>query len=87
MLKSYFNAYDVSSQEYYAPVLMSSAESHLGLLNSVNRCVERLCEGELACLRHTKISALCLTYKIYHRVNRLCISICIIFLLLVILDP
>ena len=49
---------------------MSSAESHLGLLDSIVRNAEWLCEGELCCLRHRiKISALCLLYEIYRRVD------------------
>ena len=48
---------------------MSSAESHLGLLDSIVRSAERLCEGELCCLGHRrKASVLSLLYKIYHRV-------------------
>ena len=47
---------------------MSSAMSHLGLLNIVVCSVERLCEGELCCLEHRqKVSAFCLLHKIYHR--------------------
>ena len=47
---------------------MSSADSHLGLLNSIVHSAERLCEGELCCLEHRrKSSALCLLYKIYDR--------------------
>ena len=49
---------------------MSSVESNLGLLDSIVRNAERLCEGKLSCLRHKrKVSALCLLYKIYHRVD------------------
>ena len=49
---------------------MSSAESHLGLLNSIVRSAERLCESKLCCLGHRrKVTALCLVCKIYHRVN------------------
>ena len=49
---------------------MSSEESHLGLLDMVVRSAERLCEGGLCCLWHRrKVSALCLLYKIYHRVD------------------
>ena len=44
VLKSCFGAYVLSSLEYCAPVSMSSAESHLGLLESVVRRVERLYE-------------------------------------------
>ena len=62
-----FNAYVLSSLECCAPVLISSAESHLCLLDGI---VERLCEGVLCCLGHIrKVSALCLLYKIYHRVD------------------
>ena len=46
---------------------MLSAESHLGLVNSIVCKAERLCElWCLALIR--KDSALCLLYKIYHRV-------------------
>ena len=46
--------------------------SHFGLLDSIVRSAERLCEGELCCLAHRrKVSALCLLYKIYHRVAHL----------------
>ena len=49
---------------------MSSAESHLGLLDSIVRSAEKLCEAVLCCLAHRrKISALCVLYKIYHRVG------------------
>ena len=45
-------------------------ESHLGLLDSIVRNVERLCEGEVCCFGHRKkASALCLLYKVYHRVD------------------
>ena len=68
--KSCFNAYVLSSVEYCAPVWMSSAESHLGLLDSVVRSVEKLCEGELFCLEHRrKVTDLRLLYKIHHSVN------------------
>ena len=33
----------------FAPVWMSSVESHLGLLDSIVRNAERLYEGELCC--------------------------------------
>ena len=50
--------------------IMSSAESHLGLLDGIARSTERLCEGELCFLAHgRKVSALCLLHKMYHRVN------------------
>ena len=71
MLKSCFSAYVLSSLEYCAPVWMSSAVSHLGLLETVVRCPE-MCEGELCCLGHRrKASTLCLLYNIYHRVDHL----------------
>ena len=71
VLKSCFNPYTLSNLEYCAPVWMSSTESHLGLLDSIVRSAERLCEDELCCLGHRKVSALCLLYKIYHRVHPL----------------
>ena len=49
---------------------MSSAESHLDLVNNIVRSAERLCDGELCSLAHRrKVRVLCLLYKIYHRVN------------------
>ena len=49
---------------------MSSAESHLGLLDIVVRSAKRLCEGELCCLGYRKkVSVLCSLYGIYHRVD------------------
>ena len=45
---------------------MSSAEFHLSLLDRVVCSAKRLCEGELCCLGHRKVSALCLLYEIYH---------------------
>ena len=51
---------------------MSSAESHLGLLDGVARRAERLCESELCCLEHRKnVSDLFRLYKIYHRPDHL----------------
>ena len=50
VLKSCFKAYALSNLEYCAPVWMSSAESHLSLLDSVILRAKRLCEGELCCL-------------------------------------
>ena len=71
MLKSYFNADVLSSMEYCAPVWMSSVESHLDLQDSVVCSAERLCKEKVCCLEHRrKVSALCLLYKIYHRVDR-----------------
>ena len=66
--KSCFNAYVLSSNlEYCALVWISSAESHLRLLDNIVRSAERLCEGELCCLEHRrKISAMCLLYKTHH---------------------
>ena len=70
VLKSCSNAYVLLSLEYCAPVWMSPAKSHLGFLNSIVRTEEKLCEGDFCCLGHKmKVSALCLLYKIYHRVN------------------
>ena len=40
VLNSYFNAYVLSRLEYCAPVWMSSAGSHLGLLDSIVRSAE-----------------------------------------------
>ena len=62
--------YVLSSLKYCSPVCLLSTESHLGLLDSIVRSVER-CEGELlCCLGHRrKVSALCLPYAIYHRVD------------------
>ena len=49
---------------------MSSAESHLGLLDCIVRAAERLWEGELCCLGHRRKGiAMCLLYKIYHRAD------------------
>ena len=63
-----------------------SAESHLGLLDSVVRSAERLCEDELCWLGHRKMaSVLCLLYEIYHRVDHP-MNICIIILQLLILE-
>ena len=45
MLKSCFNAYVLSRLEYCAPVWMSSAESHLGLLDIIVRNADSLCGG------------------------------------------
>ena len=50
MLMSCFNSNDLFSLEYCVPVWVSSAESHLGLLDSIVRSTERLCEGELCYL-------------------------------------
>ena len=70
MFKSSFNAYVLSSLEYWSPVWMLSAEPHLGLLDSIIRSAERLCEGELCSLAHRrKLNALCLLYEIYYRVD------------------
>ena len=49
---------------------MLLAEFHLGFLHSIVRNAQRLRKGKLCCLGHIKkVSALCLLYKIYHRVN------------------
>ena len=59
---------------YYTHVWMSSAESYLGLLDSIVRSLERSCEGDVCCWRYRrKVSALLpcvnLLYKIYHRID------------------
>ena len=46
-LKGSFNAYILSALKYCTPVWMSSAKSHLGLLDSIVCSAERLCESEL----------------------------------------
>ena len=77
VLKSCFISYLLCSLDKryespteHTPVWMSSAKSFLGLLDSIFRSAERLCEGELCCLRHRKvISALGLLDKIYDRVD------------------
>ena len=49
---------------------MLSAESHVGLLDSFVPSPERLCEGELCCLGHSrKVSGLCLLYKTHQGVR------------------
>ena len=71
VLKNYYTIYVLSHLEYCASEWMSSAESHLNLLDSVVRSAERLCEGELCSLGHRrKVSTLCLLYAIYHRADR-----------------
>ena len=64
VLKTCFNAYNLSSLEYCSPEWMSSAESQLGLLNSNVRSAESLCDGEICCLGHREKYFL---YKIYSR--------------------
>ena len=67
VLKSCLNAYVLSSLEYCASVLMSSAESYLGLRGSIICSGERLCEGDLCYLGHRmKVSTLCFLHKIYY---------------------
>ena len=46
MRKTCFIAYVLFDLEYCATVWISSAESHLSLLDSVVRSAERFCEGE-----------------------------------------
>ena len=54
---------------------------------SIVRSVERLCEDEFSCLgSRRKVSALCLLYKIYHRVNHLMSEYLNLFMVLVILE-
>ena len=60
--KSCFNAYVLPNLEHCASVWMSSAESHLSLLDRVVRSAERLCEDELCCLRHRRRSVPCVCY-------------------------
>ena len=49
---------------------MSSAGSHLSLLDIFVHSAGKLCEGELCCFDHRSWSnALCLLYKIYYRAN------------------
>ena len=49
------------------PMWTPSAESQLGLLNSIVRSAERLCEGQLCYLAHRKkVGTLCLLYGICH---------------------
>ena len=67
VLKRCFNAYILSSLEYCVPIWMWSEESLMSLLISVVCRAEKLCEGELCCLGHRKVSALYLLYMIYHR--------------------
>ena len=71
VLLSCFNAYVLSNLKNIALVQMSSAESHLDLLDSVVRTAERLCEGEDCFLGHKRKVGQCLVltrYDIYHRV-------------------
>ena len=64
---SCFNTYVLSSLEYCAPVQMSSAESHLSLLDSTVRSEVELCEGDICCMQHRRqISTFCLVYEIYY---------------------
>ena len=70
VFKGGFNAYVLSSLECCAPVCMSWAKPYFGLLDSVVRSTERLCEDQLCCLRlRRKVSSLWLLYKIYHRTD------------------
>ena len=49
---------------------MPSAEFYLGLLDSIVRSEERLCDGQNCCLGYRrKCSVLCLLHKIYYRVD------------------
>ena len=65
LLMGCFNVFVLSSLEYCAPVWRSLEESHLGLLDSIVRSMERLCESELCCLGHSrKGSALYLIHLI-----------------------
>ena len=64
VLKSCFNAYILSSLEYCAPVLVSSAESNLGLLDSVVRIAERMCGGRWDLFTVRKGCLMVVLYKI-----------------------
>ena len=67
VFKGCFNKYDLTSLEYCASVWMSSAKSHVGLLDYIFRSAERLCQGELCCLEHRKkIRASCLLNEFYY---------------------
>ena len=70
MLKSCFNAYVLSSLEYWAHVWISSAESHLVFLDSIVRNAERLCECKRRCLGHRR-KCQCLVFALnnYHWVD------------------
>ena len=69
VLKSCFNAYVLPGLQHSAPVQMSSAESHLNLLDRVVYSAERLCEGEFFLWYRRKIITLGLLYAIYHRLE------------------
>ena len=59
VLKNCFNAYVLFSLECGCRL-----RGLIGLLDSVVRSAERLCEGDLCCLGHRrKVSSLCLLYK------------------------
>ena len=53
--------------EYYSPVCMSAAASHLGLLDRVVSKAVRFSDGLVVCdLKHRRrVAALCMFYKIY----------------------
>ena len=60
MVKPCFNVCVLSRLEYCIPMRLSSAEFHLGLLDSVVRSAERLCGvEELCCLGHRLKSVPC----------------------------
>ena len=63
VLRSIFNAYVLSILEHRASVYMSSAESHLSLLDCIFRSAEEFCEGELCWLG--PLSALDLLYETF----------------------
>ena len=62
VLKRCFYAYVLPSLEYCASVLLSSAESHLVLLDSTVPSAERLCKGELCCSGHRRKVGACVCY-------------------------
>ena len=69
VFKSCSNEHVLSTLKYCAPVWISFAEFHLGLLDSVVRSAEKLYDGELCGFGTEGSLALCLLYKIYHRVD------------------
>ena len=68
------NAFVLSTLEHCTPVRKLSAESHLGLLDSNDCSAERLCEGGLCCLRHSRkesaLGLLCKIYRVDDTMNR-----------------
>ena len=69
VLKGCLNKLVLFNLEYFAPMCMSSLESHLSLLNRVLRSAERFREGEFFVWDTEGDSDMCLLCKIYHRVD------------------